>query len=329
MRRSSSWSRFLSYVAFCERSGSSARIGNAPEKKTNAARDVLDPVAWILSRRAVAIGIILMYAMPALSADLNAQAQALQTSGDWNGLKKLATDWTRTEPKSAAPWLYLGLADDQLGQPNDAINAYEQGLALDPKLATGWMYLAADYHKIGQPQKVAEVIKKLEAINPSIAMMVGSQYPADLQTKQPARNGYAPSGLPQKAAAALGRAQKWHSDAELMIIEVTDYANNGQFQIKYSFFSPSDGTGLVVVGNNSLPVGAANWGAAPIPAQFLDLPVAVQQARVHGLKGAFNNAVLRVGDHGLSWTITPTKEISTVEDPFMRRGAFTIPATVK
>src|SRR5439155_2708090 len=83
----------------------------------------------ILSRRAVTIGIILMYAMPALSADLNAQAKALQTNRDWNGLKKLATDWTRTEPKSAAPWLYLGLADDQLGQPNNAINAYGQGLA--------------------------------------------------------------------------------------------------------------------------------------------------------------------------------------------------------
>jgi tetratricopeptide (TPR) repeat protein len=282
----------------------------------------------ILPRSAVAIGIILISAMPALPADLNAQAQALQMSGDWNGLKKLAAEWTRTEPKSAAPWLYLGLADDQLGQPNDAINAYGQGLALDPKLVTGWMYLAADYHKTGQPQKVGELISKLTAINPSIAAMLQSQYSRDLQL-QPARSQQTPSGLPGKAEAALAAARHWRSDAELMVIEVTDYANNGQFQIKYSFFSPSDGTGLVVVSNNSLPVGAANWGTAPISAQFLDLPVAVQQAHVHGLQGAFNNAVLRVGDHGLSWTITPTKEISTVEDPFMRRGAFTIPATVK
>lgn len=307
----------------------SARIGTAAEEKTYAARDVFDLVVSILPRSAVAIGIILMSAMPALSADLNVQAQALQTNRDWNGLKKLAADWTRTEPKSAAPWLYLGLADDQLGQPNDAINAYEQGLALDPKLVTGWMYLAADYHKTGQPQKVAELIKKLEAINPSIAMMVGSQYSADLQSKQPAKYRDIPSALPQKAAAALGRARQWHSDAELMMIEINDYANNGQFQIKYNFFSPSDHTGLVVVDNNTLTVGAANWGVTPISAQFLDLPVAVEQARAHGMRGAFNKAILRVNDQGLGWTITPTIEVSTAEDPFMRRGAFTIPATLK
>jgi hypothetical protein len=283
----------------------------------------------ILLRSALAIGIVLMSAMPALSADLNAQAQALQTSGDWNGLKKLSTDWAHGEPKSAAPWLYVGLADDQLGQPNDAISAYEQGHALDPKLATGWMYLAADYHKIGQPQKVAEVIKKLEVTNPSVAMMLRSQYSADLQSVQPAQQSEVPSNLPQKAATALRRAQQWRSDAELMIIDINDYGNSGQFQIKYSFLSPSDHTGLVMLDNNTLPVGAANWGSVPIPTHFLDLPVAVEQARAHGMRGAFNKAILRVDDHGLNWIITPTVEASTAEDPFMRRGAFTIPATLK
>jgi hypothetical protein len=275
----------------------------------------------------IAVGLTIC-TMPMLAADLDEQAKVLQSRRDWNGLKKLASDWTKTEPKSAAPWLYLGLADDQLNQPNEAINAYEQCLTFDPKVALGWMYLAADYHKTGQPQKVAELLSKLTAINPSIAAMLQSQYSRDLQSRQ-TQSQQIPSGLPEKAEAALAAARHWRSDTELMIIEVTDYANNGQFQIKYSFFSPSGGTGLVVVGNNSLPVGAANWGAAPIPAQFLDLPVAVQQARVHGLKGAFNNAVLRVGDHGLVWTITPTKEVSTVEDPFMRRGAFTVPATLR
>lgn len=278
-------------------------------------------------QKIIAVGLTLC-AMSMLAADLDEQAKVLQSGADWNGLKKLASDWTKTEPKSAAPWLYLGLANDQLNQPNEAINAYEQCLAVDPKVAVGWMYLAADYHKTGQPQKVAELISKLTAINPSIAAMLQSQYSRDLQSQQ-TQSQQIPSGLPQKAEAALAAARHWRSDAELMIIEVTDYANNGQFQIKYSFFSPADGTGLVAVGNNSLPVGAANWGTAPISAHFLDLPVAVQQARVHGLQGAFNNAVLRVGDHGLSWTITPTKEVSTVEDPFMRRGAFTIPASVR
>jgi tetratricopeptide (TPR) repeat protein len=275
---------------------------------------------------AVGLPLTLICAMSILATDLDEQAKVLQSRGDWNGLKKLASDWTKTEPGSATPWLYLGLADDQLNQLNEAINAYEQCLALDPKVAVGWMYLAADYHKAGQPQKLAELMTKLTAINPSIAAMLQSQYSRDLQSQQ-AQSQQTPSGLPGKAEAALAAARHWRSDAELMLLEVTDYANNGQFQIKYSFFSPSDGTGLVVMDNNSLPVGAANWGATPIPAQFLDLPAAVQQARVHGLQGTFNHAILRVGDHGLIWTITPTNEVSTVEDPFMRRGAFTIPAT--
>jgi len=277
---------------------------------------------------AVGLPLTLICAMSILATDLDEQAKVLQSRGDWNGLKKLASDWTKTEPGSATPWLYLGLADDQLNQLNEAINAYEQCLALDPKVAVGWMYLAADYHKAGQPQKLAELMTKLTAINPSIAAMLQSQYSRDLQSQQ-AQSQEIPSGFPEKAEAALAAARHWRSDAELMLLEVTDYANNGQFQIKYSFFSPSDGTGLVVMDNNSLPVGAANWGATPIPAQFLDLPAAVQQARVHGLQGTFNHAILRVGDHGLIWTITPTNEVSTVEDPFMRRGAFTIPATVK
>ena len=86
-------------------------------------------------------------AMATLAADLDEQAKVLQSSSDWNGLKKLANDWAKTEPKSPASWLYLGLADDHLNQPNEAINAYEQCLALDSKIAAAWMYLTMQLGK--------------------------------------------------------------------------------------------------------------------------------------------------------------------------------------
>jgi len=263
----------------------------------------------------------------ASATDLNAEAQALQIRGDWSGLKQLATDWSSSEPTSAAPWIYLGLADDQLGQTAPAIQAYEKGLALNPSLMTGWMYLAADYHKSGQPQKVGEIHEKLQTINPTMAMMLQAQYPQDLQAASPgAAGGNIPADLPRRAAEGLARARQWHADAQLMDIDINDYANNGHFLVKYDFFSPGDGTGLVVSENGALPVGAANWGTVPIPAGFLDLPAALEQARRHGLTGPFNKALLRVGDRGLVWTITPTTETATVEDPFMRSGAFEIPA---
>ena len=260
------------------------------------------------------------------AADRNAEAQALQMKGDWNGLKQLATDWSSEDSASAEPWIYLGLADDQLGQTSDAAQAYEKGLALNPGFVTGWMYLAADYHKLGQPQKVAEIRQKLQAINPSMAMMLQSQYPQDLQAGPLAPGGNTPNDLPNKAAAGLARARQWRPDAELMSIEINDYANNGNFQISYYFFSPSDATGLMVNENGALPVGPANWGTNAIPDRFLDLPAALEVARRHGMTGPFNGALLRVGDHGLTWTIHPRTETATVEDPYMRKGAFEIPA---
>src|SRR5690242_9927838 len=114
----------------------------------------------------------LALALPAHSADLNSEAQALQMQGNWAALQKLATDWSRSEPGAAAPWLYLGAADDQLGQTAEAIRAYEKAVSIQPQLATAWMYLAADYHKTGQTQKLANVVQQLQSSNPSMAMML-------------------------------------------------------------------------------------------------------------------------------------------------------------
>ena len=69
----------------------------------------------------------------AAGVDLNAEAQALQAKGDWQALQHLADEWSISEPANAAPWFYLGLADDQLGQRSDAIAAYERSTALAPQ----------------------------------------------------------------------------------------------------------------------------------------------------------------------------------------------------
>jgi hypothetical protein len=118
-----------------------------------------------------------------------------------------------------------------------------------------------------------------------------------------------PSGVPQKAADALSKAKEWHPDAVLVMIEANDYAKNGNFQLKFSFFSPSDHTGLWIIstssGSQSMQAGAVNWGTQPISGNFLDLPAAIAQARSAGMGNIVDHAMLRVGNHGLTWEITP------------------------
>jgi hypothetical protein len=180
------------------------------------------------------------------AADLNSEAQALQMQGNWAALQKLATDWSRSDPGAAAPWLYLGAADDQLGQIVEAIRAYEKAVSIQPQLATGWMYLAADYHKTGQTQNLADVVRRLQPINPSMAMMLQTQYTVDLQSQTAQAGGTDPSGIPQKAAEALARARQWRADTQLMMIDINDFSNNGNFLVNLYFRSPSSGAGYVV-----------------------------------------------------------------------------------
>jgi tetratricopeptide (TPR) repeat protein len=260
------------------------------------------------------------------AADLNSEAQALQMQGNWAALQKLATDWSRSDPGAAAPWLYLGAADDQLGQIVEAIRAYEKAVSIQPQLATGWMYLAADYHKTGQTQNLADVVRRLQPINPSMAMMLQTQYTVDLQSQTAQAGGTDPSGIPQKAAEALARARQWRADTQLMMIDINDFSNNGNFLVNLYFRSPSSGAGYVVSDAGALPVAAANWGTEPIPAKFVDLPAAVSAARAQGMVGAFNHALLQGSAQGPIWTITPSKQLATANDPFARRGAFQVPA---
>src|SRR5262249_386658 len=161
--------------------------------------------------------------------------------GNWSELKNLANGWSTSEPESAAPWLYLGVADDQLGQTAEAIPALEKAVSLQPQLTAAWMYLAAGYHKTGQTQKLSDALSRLQTINPSMAMMLQNQYAADLRSSQAADSGGGPSGIPQEAAQALAKAKQWRNDAELMMIDINDFSNNGNFLVNLYFRSPSDG----------------------------------------------------------------------------------------
>ena len=95
-----------------------------------------------------------------------------------------------------------------------------------------------------------------------------------------------------------------------MSIEAQDYARNGRFLVTFSFYSPSAGTGLWIVSapgqsDQVREAGSVNWGTRPIPADFLDLPDAIAQARRSGMGAAVDHATLRAGNEGVRWEITP------------------------
>jgi len=269
--------------------------------------------------------LVTLFALAAYAADLNSEAQALQMQGNWRGLQGLATDWSKSEPGNAAPWFYLGIADDQLGQTADAIPAYEKAASIQPELPTVWTYLAADYHKVGQTQKLADVIHRLQSSNPGVAMLLQTQYGADLRMSQPGAT--VPSGIPDKTARALLQAKQWRTDAQLMMIDINDNSNDGHFLVTLYFRSPSNGGGYMIGDAGALTVAAANWGSVPITSGFIDLPAAVSAARAQGMVGAFNHAMLQGTAQGPVWTITPTTQSATANDPFARRGAFQVPAS--
>jgi hypothetical protein len=121
-----------------------------------------------------------------------------------------------------------------------------------------------------------------------------------------------PSGIPQKASNAMMKARTWRSDAILVSVEVTDY-HTGNIMVRFSFYSPSNSSGLWITGDSISPVnGEVNWSKQPIPADFIDLPVALNQAQKMGMQGAMDHGTLQYWNGALAWRIAPAF------DPAMR-----------
>jgi hypothetical protein len=121
-----------------------------------------------------------------------------------------------------------------------------------------------------------------------------------------------PECIPVQAAAALQVAQKWETDSVLLMVEVNDWTRRGDFDVRFSFYSPSKGTGLWVEDDHGTPAGRVNWGDQSIPMNFLDLYPAVKQAREKGMDTPFDKATLFAWEDGIAWRIVP------VDDPDMR-----------
>lgn len=116
-----------------------------------------------------------------------------------------------------------------------------------------------------------------------------------------------PAQLPGAGRSTLAKAQTWRSDAVLTQIAAKLLPNavaSGAYEVDYTFRSPADGAGLVVVtgvaGGPTVKRLPAAGGALtkPLPGDFIDLPSAAATARDSGMLGDVRTALLSAGFGG-------------------------------
>ena len=78
------------------------------------------------------------------------RAEALESRKNWQGLQALADRWIKAQPHSAIAWFALSVADDELGQYAQAIDADRQALQINPQYAKAWDNLGFAYDDTGQ-----------------------------------------------------------------------------------------------------------------------------------------------------------------------------------
>ena len=113
------------------------------------------------------------------------------------------------------------------------------------------------------------------------------------------------SGLHGQAKSALAVAQRWHSDAFLVQIDIVKIDPKQQ---RVTFWFRSHSTGEVYTVTDGQGTAAqSNLGGKPIEPGFIDYPAAVKVAQDAGMKGDSNGGVLSYqnlnGKGQLAWEI--------------------------
>jgi tetratricopeptide (TPR) repeat protein len=97
------------------------------------------------------------------------RAIALDELKDWQGLLDWCQKWTKSEPKEAIAWFFLGFAYSNLNRYNDAIEAYRDALHIDPTDAGVWNNLGNDYSNLNHYSDAIEAYRDALRIDPTDA----------------------------------------------------------------------------------------------------------------------------------------------------------------
>ncbi len=97
------------------------------------------------------------------------RADALEQMKDWRRLLDWCLKWTKSEPKNAEAWFYLGYVYEYLKRDNDAIEAYRQVIRIEPENAKAWISLGNAYAQLDRYNDAIEACSQAIRINPENA----------------------------------------------------------------------------------------------------------------------------------------------------------------
>lgn len=90
----------------------------------------------------------------------------LEKLKDWPGKLEHTRRWTKAQPTSSDAWFSLGYTYYFLGQPDKAIEAYQQALRIEPERDSAWGNLAVAYLDSRQLSKAIDAAQQALNINP-------------------------------------------------------------------------------------------------------------------------------------------------------------------
>lgn len=214
----------------------------------------------------------------AMTPQMDQQAVQLQLQQNWQGLAALAAQAVGVNQKDGEGWYDLGVADDGLKRPADAVGAYQKALPLVVTYLRGSVVqlLAHDYMAIGKPDQVAALYKQFSGSDPTIARALQTQYTAVIAKAVPVPVASLPDVSPRSLTALVSSLRAtWQRDAIPVMVSVNNVGGAIGFQATYDMYSPSTKSGMMVVagstGQTRLPAPHPNWSTIPLPQNFVAL----------------------------------------------------------
>jgi hypothetical protein len=85
------------------------------------------------------------------------QAVPLESEQDWEGLYRVAEQWSREDPGDADAWYFLARASAKLNRPEQAVRGYQRAVAISAEFGRAWLELGLLYARLGRTDDVERV----------------------------------------------------------------------------------------------------------------------------------------------------------------------------
>ncbi len=103
------------------------------------------------------------------TGDWNKRASALQSAGNWPGLRDWSEQWTLAQPGNVEAWTSLAYSYEYLQRYTESIEAYRQVLRINPEIESAWFVIGLNYSKLERHSEAIEAYRHVLRTNPAVA----------------------------------------------------------------------------------------------------------------------------------------------------------------